>query len=91
MDELPAFNNSIGYWAVKLPVVEGLIWLPLTLVPSQPLAASVGRLPTVPPGSEHSMIWRPVARMPVNPVPETVMVWPSVKGPLGMVTASPCA
>ncbi len=91
MDELLAVNISIGYWVVKVPVVDGLIWFPLMLVPSQPLVASVGRLAMVPPGSEHSMIWSPVGRMPVKPVPETVIIWPSLKGPVGIVTVSPWA
>jgi hypothetical protein len=91
MDEFAEFKSSIGYWELNVPVVEGLIWFPLTVVPSQPVVASVGRLAVVPPGSVHSRIWRPVARMSVNPVPVTVIVWPSVKDPLGMLTVSPCA
>jgi hypothetical protein len=91
IDELPAFKSSIGYCELKVPVLDGLIWFPLTVVPSQPSAASVGRLATVPPGSEHSRICSPVARMSVKPVPATVITWPSVKGPLGMLTVSPCA
>jgi hypothetical protein len=91
IDELLAFNNSIGYVVLKLPLLSGVIWLPLTEVPSQPVAGSVGKLPVSPPRSAHSRIWSPVAKIEVKPVPVTVIVWPSVKGPLGMLTVSPCA
>jgi hypothetical protein len=88
MLELPEFRRVSAYGVEKFPLVSVLIWLPFTVVPSQPVDASVGRLPTRPPASAHSMIWRPVglAEGVGNPVPETVIVWPSVKGPEGMVT-----
>jgi hypothetical protein len=89
--ELLAFKSATGYWVVNVPVDEALIWFPLTVNPSQPVVASWGRLAMVPPGSEHSMICTPVGGRPVNPVPVTVIVWPSLKGPLGMVTVWPCA
>jgi len=54
VEPVPAIDTmAIGYVVEKSPVVPVLIWLPLTVVPSHPLG-SVGRLPTVPPGSWHS-------------------------------------
>jgi hypothetical protein len=57
----------------------------LTVVPSHPVDASVGKFATSPPGSEHSIISRPLgsAECTGNPVPDTVMVCPSVNGPPG--------
>jgi hypothetical protein len=93
MLELLASKSSIGYGVVKVPVLDVLIWFPLIDVPSQLSAASMGRLADKPPGSEHSMICSPLGRADRmgKPVPVTVITWPSVKGPLGMLTVSPCA
>ena len=44
---------AMGYEVEKSPEVPVLIWFPLTVVPSHSLG-SVGKLATVPSGSEHS-------------------------------------
>ncbi|MGA2037576.1 MAG: hypothetical protein ABSH04_08355, partial [Acidimicrobiales bacterium] len=88
-----ALSAAIWYCALKLPLESVLIGSGLIVVPSQLAVGSLGRFAVVPPGSEHSIIWSPLessARVG-NPVPETVMVWPSVNGPVAglVVTVGP--
>src|SRR5579863_10226885 len=93
MVEMVGLSAEIVYVVVKFPFVSVLIWLPFTVDPSQPTAGSVGRLSVVPPGSEHSMIWRPEgsADRTGKPVPVTVMGSWSLKGPVGITTCGPAA
>jgi hypothetical protein len=77
---------------VKLPLLSVRTGRALMVDPSH-VVLSVGRFAVVPPGSAHSRIWRPdgSAVRVGKPVPEMLIVWPSVYGPAGMLRAGPAA
>jgi len=76
--------------AVKLPLEFVRTGSGFAVVPSQ-VVSSIGRFAVVPPGSAHSMMLSPEGSAVRfgNPVPVMVIVWPSVNGPAGTVTAGP--
>ena len=53
-------SAAIGYEVWNRPEASVLTWPGLTVIPSQPMVGSVGRLAGLPCGSEHSMICNPV-------------------------------
>jgi hypothetical protein len=78
------------YVVVKPPLELVRTGRGFAVVASQ-VESSTGRLAEVPPASAHSMIETPDGSSVRvgNPVPVMVIVWPSVNGPAGMVTAGP--